>query len=129
MKLDAMAQVREHARKEGGDELVKKIDEATEREKLAERQIMVMLDEALAVTDEAERLLAVTAINEAVSTALGRAAMEFGRLSKQADAQVLVTAMRSLVNSIQVSFSDRDAEKSGMSDLITKGWKAPEEEK
>lgn len=107
---ETQAGVREAARERGGDALVKKVDAAFARERAFEDVCKKLEADALAIADEEERALAIVALNEALSTAIGRTAVLYGKMSKQSDGQVIVTAVRSVSNSIQISFQDRDAE-------------------
>lgn len=120
---DNMATVREEARKKGGDELVAKIDAAREKEKALLKELDARLAEALALPEGDERKMGVVAITEALSTAYGKAAVAHGKINGTDDAQIMVLAIRSLVNSIQLAMADRDTAESGVMDMIKNAMK------
>jgi uncharacterized membrane protein len=115
---DNIAFIREEARKKGGDELVAKVDVALSRERENSKIIAAMLDTAMSQPEGDERTMAVVAVNEALSQQLGRAAIAHGQLNNVSDAQIMVLAIRSLVQSIQTAVADRDAEKGDVLSLI-----------
>lgn len=120
--MDQMAGIREEARKRGGDELVAKVDAAHARENALTTRLNEMISEEIAALPEGadveDRGMAFTALTEALSAAYGRATVEFGKITKTSDGQLMVLAVRSIANSIQVAMADRDATDSGVAEMI-----------
>jgi hypothetical protein len=122
---DNMARVREEARKLGGDELVAKIDAATKEERALVDKISAEIDGAVALPEGEVRDVTLAALSEALSTLLGRASVAYGKARKIDDAGVMVMSIRSLVNSIQIAFDDRDAADGDILSKIKSGFIPP----
>ena len=119
---DNTAQVREDARKRGGEELLAKVDAAIATAAEFEKTLKERLEQALAIEDKDTRLYAVVGVVEALSTAFGQAAVAYGNENKTHDSQVMVLAIRSIVNSIQTAQDDRDAKSGDVLAAIKKGF-------
>ena len=117
---DNTASVREEARKRGGDELVAKVDAALAQEMALADEMKARMDAIMAQPEGEERTMAMVAMNEALSTSYGRSCVAYGKANNVDDAQIMVLAIRSLVNSVQTAIDDRDAGTAGILDLIVK---------
>lgn len=127
---DGMAAAREAARKEGGEELVAKMDAALEKEKVFSKKVADMVAEITAdITDEDEKKMAIVAVNEALSKAYASATVMYGQHMKLEDSQVIVLAIRSLVNNVNIAQADAEVDKSGVLDLIKKAKDAEQARK
>lgn len=115
---DNTAQVREDARKRGGEELLAKVDAAIATAAEFEKTLKERLEQALATEGEDARLYSIVGCVEALSNAFGRAAVEYGKANKTDDSQIMVLSIRSIVNSIQTALEDREAKDSDVLSMI-----------
>lgn len=122
---ESMASIREEARKRGGDELVEKIDVAHAKQVAFAKQLQAMEDSVVKEGDTEEGLLAMAALSEALSEAFSRIAVRYGGGKVHTDQEVMVLAIRSLTNNLQVAFADRETAKGGILEKIKRGFVAP----
>ena len=124
--MDNTAQIREEARKIGGDELVAKVDKMISGEQSYEASLQAMLDAALAMPEEGdERLFALVSLTEALSTAYARSAVAYGKQKNVPVSQIMVVAIRSVVGSIQSAVDDDQATENDVLSMIKKGFTPP----
>lgn len=129
-KIDSFAQVREEARKRGGEALVKKVDAAQEREAALTKQFDEMISEAMATEGDADaRSLAMIALTEALSTAYARATIKYAEATNIGDGEAMVISIRSVSSNIQDAMADRDATKGDIIGQIKACRAKPKEEK
>lgn len=116
--------IREAARKQGGEELVAKVDAGMALEKEITQRIRAMQEEIVngipEDADQEARFITLLAICEAMSTGYAvivAAAAEHPE-AKSDRSDVMVTSIRSFSNKLTALFEKQDAKKAGISDLI-----------
>ena len=120
--------LREEARKLGGEEMVKKVDEMKEQEARFAKRLNDLIEEAKAEAGDTPEKMASTfaALNEAMSEAYARSAMMYGEsgYSKTSKVEVIVMAIRSIHGNIEEQYVNLEAEKNGVSEKIMATFKA-----
>jgi hypothetical protein len=110
--------IREEARKVGGEEAVARIDAATAIEDKALASFMTIIDATIAGKDGMERETALAALCEATSTAFAKVATEYLVLAKEDRTTGMVMAVQSVTGNMTQAFDTLDAEAGGIKDQI-----------
>lgn len=124
--------IREEARKAGGEALVAKVDAAKELEATILKGARLIIDEAMKFdkneSDE-DRELTMIALCEAFSTAYAYVCVRHGDVTKASDGETLVSAVRSLSGNIEQERENLAAEKGGVAEKILEAARKPVEPK
>lgn len=109
--------IREAARKAGGEEAVARIDRGQAMQFKLVSGVNAIIREMLeAATDDEEKLLVRTAVTEATSQLYAEAVAALTKCGTADRGQVTILAVRSLNGNLNKAFDDIDAE--GVGDLI-----------
>ena len=112
--------IRELARKHGGDELVAKLDQATEIERDVFKRVSEIVEEKVAGLSGMDEQVALSAVCEALSSALANAVVVTTVKAFSGDrADGILTAIRSLSGNINQAFEDLDVLASDIGEKIT----------
>jgi len=112
--------IRELARKAGGEKAVAEIDAAAKIEQIAAKQINEIIEATLKGKEGREEMLVLTALCEALSACLANVvAVTTLKAYKGDRTSGIMTAIQSLGGNLNQAFDDLDALAAGVSDHIT----------
>jgi glycine/serine hydroxymethyltransferase len=112
--------IREVARKHGGDELVAKLDAGVEIERDVFKRVTEIVEEKVAGLTDMDEQVALSAVCEALSSALANVVVVTTVKAFDGDrAGGILTAIRSLSGNINQAFEDLDVMAGGVADKIT----------
>lgn len=120
--------IREEARKRGGEGLLAKLDKAMAAEtgiaqRLTEVAESVTADLVEGTDDKEVRALAKVAIVEALGTAYAKAVIDYGDAMEMSTAKMLTLTLQSIANKLQQERDSIEAAKAGIGDKITQCFK------
>jgi len=111
--------IKEAARKAGGEALVARIEQAAKIEKDVFAKVADIIEAAVRGLEGDDEKVALAAICEALSQSYANAAVVYTyRAFDSERSQGVLTAVKSLTNSMNVAFDDLDAERHKVGDRI-----------